>query len=192
MDRSQQTARAQGRPSDGATTERVAQAAQLFANLTQPGQQRINGDQPRPAGDPDRFEPHPEDQQVYDLLQAALTANERTEKTVELLRHDLDTTISNVKLLQADLAAKALTEKTVKLLRHDLDTTISNVKLLHSAGLAAKERTEKAVELLRHDLDMTISNVKLLHSAMQKALRVLSKRVIALERKRPPGSSGPS
>ncbi len=154
MEGSQQAARAQGRPSDGATTERVAQAAQLFANLTQPGEQRINGDQPRPAGDPDGFEPHPEDQQVYDLLLAALTANERTEKTVELLRHDLDTTISNVKLLQA--------------------------------ALAAKERTERTVELLRSDLDLTISNVKLLHAAVKKALRLLSKRVIALERERPP------
>ena len=154
MEGSQQAARAQGRPSDGATTERVAQAAQLFANLTQPGEQRINGDQPRPAGDPNRSEPHPEDQQVYELLQAALTANERTEKTVELLRHDLDTTISNVKLLQA--------------------------------ALAANERTEKTVEFLRSDLDVTITNVKLLHAAVKKALRVLSKRVIALEGERPP------
>jgi len=157
---SQQAARAQGRPSDGATTGRVAQAAQLFANLTQPGEQRINGDQPRPAGDPNRSEPHPEDREVYKLLQAALTANERTEKSVELLRHDLDTTISNVKLLQA--------------------------------ALAANERTKKKVELLCDDLDTTISNVKLLHAAVKKALSVLSKRVIALERKRPPGSSGPS
>ncbi len=124
MDRSQQAARAQGRPSDGATTERVAQAAQLFANLTQPGEQRINGDQPRPAGDPDGSERLPDNQEVLELLQAALAAN---------------------------------------------------------------ERTEEAVELLRHDLDMTISNVKLLHAAVKKALSVLSKRVIALEHKRPPG-----
>ena len=127
MDRSQQAARAQGRPSDGATTERVAQAAQLFANLTQPGEQRINGDQPRPANDPDGSERLPDNQEVLELLQAALAAN---------------------------------------------------------------ERTEKEVELLRSDLDVTINNVKLLHAAVRKAMRALSKRVIALEGKLPPKRSG--
>ena len=43
MKRAEKAARAQGRPSDGATAERVAQASQLFAKLTQPGQPRING-----------------------------------------------------------------------------------------------------------------------------------------------------
>jgi hypothetical protein len=126
---SQQAARAQGRPSDGATTERVAQAAQLFANLTQPGEPQRNGARPQPAGDPDGSEQLPDNQEVYELLEAALAANRRTEKTVELLRHDLDTTMSNVKLL---------------------------------------------------------------HRAVTKALRFLNKRVGALERERPTGSSDPS
>jgi len=95
---SQQAARAQGRPPDGATTERVAQAAQLFANLTQPAEQRINGDQPRPAGEPDGSKRVPDNQEVLLLL---LAANERTEREVELLRSDMDATITNVNLLHA-------------------------------------------------------------------------------------------
>jgi len=67
---SQQAARAQGRPADGATTERVAQAAQLFANLTQPGERRSNGDHPQPAGGPDGSERLPENHEVYELLVA--------------------------------------------------------------------------------------------------------------------------
>ena len=94
-------------------------AAQLFANLTQPGEQRINGDQPRPAGDPDGSERLPDNQQVLELLQAALAANERTEKTVELLRHDLDTTMSNVKLLHSAVkeALRVVHERVVALER---------------------------------------------------------------------------
>ncbi len=99
MEGSQQAARAQGRPPDGATTERVAQAAQLFANLTQPAEQRINGDQPRPAGEPDGSKRVPDTNQEVLLL--LLAANERTEREVELLRSDMDATITNVNLLHA-------------------------------------------------------------------------------------------
>ena len=174
MEGSQQAERAQGRPSDGATTERVAQAAQLFANLTQPGERPRNGDQPQPAGDPDTYERLPDNHpgtserlpdnhEVLELLQAALAANERTEKTVELLRNDLNMTIANVELLRAAPAAA----------------------LLVPADPAADERIEKTAELLRNDLNTTISNVTVLHTAMTKALRFLNKRVDALERERP-------
>ena len=161
MEGSQQAARAKGRPFDGATTERVAQAAQLFANLTQPGEQRVNGDHPPPAVEPDTSEALPGNHEVIKLLLSALAASERTEKTVELLRSDLNTTIARVEQLQAAPAA-----------------------LLHGAPVA-DERTEKTVEDLRVDLDTTISNVTLLHTAMTKALRFLNKRVDALERERP-------
>jgi len=85
----------------------VAQAAQLFANLTQPEEQQPNGDQAQAVGDPNESERLPANQEVLELLQAALAANERTEKTVQLLRNDLDMTISNVKLLH-EAMTKAL------------------------------------------------------------------------------------
>jgi len=129
----------------------VAQAAQLFANLTQPGQQQRNGDHPQPAGDPDGSEPLPDVHEVYELLQAALAANKRIEKAVQLLRHDLDTTISNVNLLQAALAADERAETTVEFLRDDLHTTISNVKLLHEAVTKALRFLNKRVGALERE-----------------------------------------
>ena len=120
MEGSQQAPRAEDPPSDGATTERVAQAAQLFANLTQPGKQRANGDQPQPEGDPNGAERVPHNQRVPDtqeVLLLLLAANERTEREVDLLRSDLDVTISNVKLLHAAVkkALRVMSERIVVL-----------------------------------------------------------------------------
>ena len=99
MEGSKKAARAQGLPSDRATTERVAQAAQLFANLTQPGEPRRNGARPQPTADPKGAALLPEAQELLELLHAAVTASDRLAVEIEALRADMDVTIDNVKLL---------------------------------------------------------------------------------------------
>jgi len=99
VDGSEQARRSRAPATDGATAERVHQAAQLFANLTQPGQPQRNGARPQPAADPEGSERLPETKELLELLHATVAANDLLAKQVAALRADLDVTIGNVKLL---------------------------------------------------------------------------------------------
>ena len=99
MDGSEQARRSRAPATDGATAERVHQASQLFADLTQPGEPQRNGVRPPAAADPRGSERLPDTQELLELLHAAVTANDLLAEQVEALRDDLDATIGNVKLL---------------------------------------------------------------------------------------------
>ena len=99
MDGLDQARRSRTPATDGATAERVHQAARLFASLTQPGEPHRNGGLAQSAADLEDSERLPETQELLEMLHAAVTANDLLAKQLQALRDDLDATIGNVKLL---------------------------------------------------------------------------------------------